>query len=371
MGSRSSCLSVAVPSDPDALLAIKQVCAADGTSFEQFSCDAADCSSGCTMQNIFKIDRLGLDGRGGVCLTADGADTSYLFTPETAIPNYQLAAAFAPCLTAAPASTGGDSAGDGPTSPPTSPPTPPTRAPTPVPTFRVRTPKLVVRTKLAGFTVATFTRGVRWAYRRAFARRYNIADILRVIITNIRRSGSTRRLGGADEPGRALAAAAVDFDVQVASNTTAEATALSAEVKGGESTEEAALVADFKTELTAVASEGSYPEDVPANYVVPAAVTVATEVGQVALETGAPTPAPTSADASPFPLPAIVGAVVAVAAIAAVALRRSKMGKRPAVSGQSVTSPATGNIEMADVYPNAAKNSGRSTSTSDEQTDVI
>jgi len=157
-------------------------------------------------------------------------------------------------------------------------------------------------------------------------------------------------------------------------------------VKGGESTEEAALVADFKTELTAVASEGSYPEDVPANYVVPAAVTVVTEVGQVALETGAPTlsptpptpsptpsptPAPTSADASPVPLPAIVGAVVAVAAIAAVVLRRSKMSKRTAVSGQSATSPATDSIEMPDVYPSAIKNSGRSASTSDEQSDVI
>jgi len=170
---------------------------------------------------------------------------------------------------------------------------------------------------------------------------------------------------------QALAAALVQFDIQVEANTTAEATALNAKVKGGESTEEAALVADFKTELKAVASEGSYPEDVPANYQVPPAVTVVTEVGQVALETGAPTPAPTSADASPFPLPAIVGAVVAVAAITAVALRRSKMSKRTAVSGQSVKTPATGNIEMADVYPNAIKNSGRSASTSDEQPDVI
>ena len=79
------------------------------------------------------------------------------------------------------------------------------------------------------------------------------------------------------------------------------------------------------------------------------------------------TPAPTGADASPVPLCAIVGAVVAVAAIAAVVLRRSKMSKCTAVSGQS----ATDSTEMADVYPNAIKNSGRSASTSDEQSDVI
>ena len=250
----------------------------------------------------------------------------------------------------------------------------PTRAPTPTQKFRLRRPKLVLLTKLSGFTVATFTRGVRWAYRSAFARRYGIADVLRVIITNIRGGGSTRHLSSSSSSSsssRALAAALVQFDIQVEANTTAEATALNAKVKGGESTEEAALVADFKTELKTVASEGSYPEDVPANYQVPPAVTVVTEVGQVALETGAPTPAPTSADASPVPLPAIVGAVVAVAAIAAVALRRSKMRKRTAMSGQSVTSPATDSIEMADVYPSAIKNSGRSASTSDEQTDVI
>ena len=249
----------------------------------------------------------------------------------------------------------------------------PTRAPTPTQKFRLRRPKLVLLTKLSGFTVATFTRGVRWAYRRAFARRYGIADVLRVIITNIRGGGSTRHLSSSSSSSssRALAAALVQFDIQVEANTTAEATALNAEVKGGESTEEEALVADFKTELRTVAREGSYPEDVPADYAVPAAVTVVTEVGQVALETGAPTPAPTGADASPVPLPAIVGAVVAVAAIAAVVLRRSKMSKRTAVSGQSATSPATDSIELPDVYPSAIKNSGRSASTSDEQSDVI
>ena len=229
----------------------------------------------------------------------------------------------------------------------------PTRAPTPTPTFLVNTPKLVVHTQLAGFTVATFTRGVRWAYRRAFARRYGIADMLRVIITNIRVSGgSARRLGSADELSRALAAAAVEFDIQVASNTTAEATALSAEVKGGNATEEAALVADFKTELATVASEGTFPLDVPANYEVPAVVAVVTEAGQVALETGAPTPAPTPAEGSAsLPIPIIAGAAAAVAVVAAVAVRRAKLNQAATTTRPM---PADGDgLQMADIYPGA------------------
>jgi hypothetical protein len=257
-----------------------------------------------------------------------------------------------------------------PTAAPAAAPTPPTRAPTPTPTFRPRTPKLVVRTKLTGFTVATFTRGIRFAYRRAFAHRYNIADVLRVIITNIRGGGGSarRRLGGsADElGGRALAtaaAAAVEFDIQVASNTTADATALNAEVKGGDAAEEAALVAKFKTEIGAVAASGEYPQDVPANYVVPAAVAVATEVGELALETGAPTPAPAATDTgaptpaptsggggASLPIPAIAGAAAVVAVIAAVAVRRAKLSSTAAAARPSCSD---GDVQLTDIYPGA------------------
>ena len=442
--SRSSCLSVAVPVGDE--FTIKQVCAADGTSFEQWSCDSypPDCSSGCKKQFTFKIDRL---GREGVCLTADNATTSYLFvSPEIATDpsssyydssssfsssyydsssfysydsstssydsssyygssssSYaydraaKFRAAFCPCLA--------------------NPTPPPTRAPTPTPTFRVRTPKLVVRTKLAGFTVATFTRGIRFAYRRAFARRYNIADVLRVIITNIRASGATRRLGSGrqsaqdeaapaegeagdvlaqlialfkeqngEEPTEehlkqwiksnseaatapqqlageadalsrelAAAAAAVAFDVQVASDTTADATTLNAEVKGGDTTEQAALVAAFKTEIATVAREGAYPQDVPANYVVPVAVAVETEVGQVELETAAPTPAPTPAPAAgggatPLPIGAIAGGVVAIGAIAFVIVRRAKLSSAAAAARPSCSD---GDVQLTDIYPGA------------------
>jgi len=462
--SRSSCLSVAVPVGDE--FTIKQVCAADGTSFEQWSCDSypPDCSSGCKKQFTFKIDRL---GREGVCLTADNATTSYLFvSPEIATdPSssyYDSSSSFSSSFSSSyydsstssydsssyydSSSSFSSSYYDSSTSSYDSssyygsssssyaydraakfraafcpclanPTPPPTRAPTPTPTFRVRTPKLVVRTKLAGFTVATFTRGIRFAYRRAFARRYNIADVLRVIITNIRASGATRRLGSGrqsaqdeaapaegeagdvlaqlialfkeqngEEPTEehlkqwiksnseaatapqqlageadalsrelAAAAAAVAFDVQVASDTTADATTLNAEVKGGDTTEQAALVAAFKTEIATVAREGAYPQDVPANYVVPVAVAVETEVGQVELETAAPTPAPTPAPAAgggatPLPIGAIAGGVVAIGAIAFVIVRRAKLSSAAAAARPSCSD---GDVQLTDIYPGA------------------
>jgi hypothetical protein len=237
----------------------------------------------------------------------------------------------------------------------------PTFAPTPVPTFATASPKLVVRTTLAGFTLKTFTRGVRWAYRRAFAGRYGIASELelensvtvppastmrRVVITNIRAGGrGNNNLGG-----RALAAAAaaaVEFDIQIAMNTTADASALNAEVQGGNATEEAALVAEFKTEIAAVAASGEYPQDVPANYVVPASVAIVTGVGQVGLETGAPTPAPaTAAPGGSSPVGAIVGGVLAVAALAAFAVRRTQLRSAASAASSPAPSSPTPSIEM-------------------------
>jgi hypothetical protein len=245
-----------------------------------------------------------------------------------------------------------------------------TRAPTPAQKFRLRQPKLVLLTKLFGYNVASFNRGVRWAYRRAFASRYGIADLRRVIITNIR-GVSTRRLSSS----RALATAAVEFDVQVGANTTTAAMALKAEVKGGDASEQAALVAAFTTEVALVATEGDYPQDVPANYQVPAAVAIETVSGQVQLETDAPTPAPTAGLDEPVatasdgdsPLVPIIASVAAVAAvIAAVAVRRSKL--RQAASSM----PTDGNVQMADIVPGSSSVSlGKSNDDSDSVTGVL
>jgi hypothetical protein len=145
---------------------------------------------------------------------------------------------------------------------------------------------LVVHTAVTGFSSATFTAGIRRAYRRAYAHRYNITDVARVVLSNIR-DRALRKM-------RTLAAAAgsvVEFDVQISLNTTAEAEALSALVKGSDATEQTAVLGEFVTELAAVAASGEFA-DVASSFVPPAEMAVATQLGVVALATGAPTPAP-------------------------------------------------------------------------------
>ena len=143
------------------------------------------------------------------------------------------------------------------------------------------------------------------------------------------------------------------FDIQVASNSTADAAALNAELKGGDAAEEAALVAEFKTEIATVAASGEYPQDVPTDYVVPASVAVVTEVGQVAISTGAPTPAPAAAAGS-FPVGAVVGGVLAVAALAAFAVRRTQLR-----SGASAASSPAPSIELTPSAATAGKRSSQ------------
>jgi hypothetical protein len=100
---------------------------------------------------------------------------------------------------------------------------------------------------------------------------------------------------------------------------------------------------------------------VPADFVVPALLAVATEQAVAGLETGAPTPAPTmSADGgSPLPIGAIVGAAVAVAAIAAVVVRRSKLSQAAAAANSKAPSDHGGDgIQMTDIYPQAGGTEG-------------
>jgi hypothetical protein len=186
------------------------------------------------------------------------------------------------------------------------------------------------RTTLAGFTTATFSASVQTAYRRAVATKAGVA-VGAVVLKNI--VAARRRLAAALRAAvvrRWLAASSISFDVEIETASTSQAASVATSIQAWTP---AATKSAFTSALQA------------ASLVVPADLSVAATAATV-LDFATPTPAPTSANASPFPLAAIVGAVAAVAAIAAVALRRSKMSKRAAVSGKSVTSPATGNIEM-------------------------
>ena len=207
-----------------------------------------------------------------------------------------------------------------------------------MPTFRVKQPKVVVHTRLTGFTKRTFTRGIRHAYRKAYAFRYSIADVKRIIISNIHdkteKTGTRRR----------LASAGIEFDVQVSAGTSAGADALKAQIKGSEDVAVTVLLDQFKKEIALVAASSEY-DDVTTQTTVPT-MSLVTEAAITALETGAPTPAPTPNPPTPAPvapsggdgppIPAIAGACAAVGvAISAVLWRRKQTAEGTATSSTS------------------------------------
>lgn len=153
----------------------------------------------------------------------------------------------------------------------------------------------------------------------------------------------------------------VAFDVQVATNTTAQAEALNAEVKGGSSAEEAAVLAEFKAEIGVVKADPGY-EDVPPDFSIPAALVVELQQGEVALETVAPTPAPATSPAAGGGdtdaagdglglVGPVAGAAAGVALLAGAALwRRSRARKAATTKDVRVDSLP----ELHEVYPGAA-----------------
>lgn len=216
---------------------------------------------------------------------------------------------------------------------------------------------MVIRTSLRGFSVATFTRGFRRAYRAAFARRHGIVVLERVIITNVRdvarRSRRRLQVGGG-----------IEFDCQVSAETEEAAIALNAEIKGGNTTEDAAVLDEFKQQIEALKGNPEY-EDVPVTYAPPAALAIATSPGHTAIETVAPTPATTAAPASGGGagsgtiIGGAIGAVACVGALAGVALwRRHRLAaakeRVQSAGGTSAKAAASEpELHMHEVYPNA------------------
>lgn len=229
----------------------------------------------------------------------------------------------------------------------------PTRAPTPEATFKPGVSKVVVRTTLRGFTRKTFTRGIRYAYRKAFAKRHRIQDITLIIITNIRDTVPRRA-----RRARRLAAAGVEFDCQVMAQTSAAAESLSSEIKDGDAAEEAKLLDEFKVEIKAVAQDSEY-DDVPAGYLAPAALAVSEASGVVTLETRAPTPVPAvgSGSGGGPPIGAIVGAVAGIGALAGVAVWRRRLvqvgSAKELVHAGAASNPTSTEPKLHDIYPGA------------------
>ena len=190
---------------------------------------------------------------------------------------------------------------------------PPTPAPTPQPTLAVGHIKIVVPTRLTGFSASSFTQGVQFAYRKACAQRYSLA-VTRIHIGGIRDGARrSRRLSGG---------ASVQFDLQVSAASAAAAAAIKVQVKSGDTGEAAQVVAQFKSELAAAKASGDWA-DMGLAFTAPSNMAVVMEQAMDALETGAPTPAP--APASKFPIIPVVAGLVGVLAL--VALWRYKRGR--------------------------------------------
>jgi hypothetical protein len=150
---------------------------------------------------------------------------------------------------------------------------------------------------LAGFTKRTFSRGVRFAFRKAYALRHAITDVKRIIITNVRDRAAGRRLSHSRTRGLGTTGG-VDFDVQVSVDTMVDADAFKAQVGAGGTAKDNAVLAAFKAQIQVVAASGEF-DDVTPNFETPKALSVVTEEAVTALETGAPTPTP----GAPTPTP--------------------------------------------------------------------
>lgn len=234
--------------------------------------------------------------------------------------------------------------------PPTpAPPTPvghtsaPTPAPTPQPTFEVGGIKVVVATKLAGFTPATFTLGPQMSFRKTIASQVGGIAVDKVILSNIRAAG--RRLSAWHVRGLATATtAAVDFDtsISVADQAAAETmkTAVSAITP-------AAIKAKFVAELKAAKESGTFPAMAGVNVNSLAANIIVTAAPPTeAVVTGAPTPAPTQmateAAKSKNKGSAIAGGIVGALIVGGLVYHCVLKKKEPSVSK---------NIRQAEMLP--------------------
>jgi hypothetical protein len=193
--------------------------------------------------------------------------------------------------------------------------------------------RVVVRTVLKGFSAVSFTVGLQFAFRQAWARFCNVA-VTRVSIINVRDVSLRRRLSGG-----------VSFDVQVSTATAQQATDVARQIKSQAT--DAAVMASFITEIDALRTAGTY-EDVPPSFSVPAEATLS--VSEPVVEDEEPVEGRDSASPLPIVAGALGGALaVAVAVIAAVRRRKTlQRSKKAAVEDKA----ATPNSEptLADVY---------------------
>lgn len=211
---------------------------------------------------------------------------------------------------------------------------------------------MVFRTALVGFTVATFTRGIRRAFRVAFARRHKV-DVERVIITNVRAARRARTRSRR----RQLQGSGIAFDCEVSADTVEAAEELNTEIKGGGAAEDTAVLEEFRRQIEVVQSMEDYDDDT-LQTVAPASLAITTSAGGVELEAAAPTPAPSTGNGigTGGVVGAVFGAIACAGALAfAVQWRRHRLASAPktlqSTGGTGMVKDPE--LHMHEVFPNA------------------
>jgi 6-phosphogluconolactonase (cycloisomerase 2 family) len=211
-----------------------------------------------------------------------GKMIAFVGLARVAAPTVAPTAAPTPAPTAAPTMSPTSSPTNAPTASPTAAPTsaptaaptaapthaptptlptraPPTPAPTPAPTFKAGSLEVVTETTLGGFSKATFTTGVQYAYRETVAALAS-TTIAMVVVANIRDSaGSSRRAlaGSSSSSSSSGGGGSVVFDTSVSVDSAQAATAVTDRMS---SVTGARISRTFQLKLQAVQTGGKFDD---------------------------------------------------------------------------------------------------------------
>ena len=212
---------------------------------------------------------------------------------------------------------------------------PPTIAPTPEPTFKAGSLEVVTETTLGGFTKATFTAGVQYAYRETVAALAS-TTIAMVVVANIRDSAGSSR--------RALAGSNVLFDTSISVPSAALAVQVTDRIL---SASDLTISTSFKTELEAAKAGGSFG-DLAGKDFSALAITVTTTSPKTQ-NVISPTPAPTTpggsggGGGSAGPIAGAVGGL-----LVCVLAYRYYVSKRTATSEYAAGQASGEGVELSD-----------------------
>lgn len=211
----------------------------------------------------------------------------------------------------------------------------PTPAPTPAATFATGSQAVKIPTTLTGVTISTFSAGMRFAYRSAWASKVG-TTVNKVRLDNVRASARRRLATG------------VKFDVSINVPSSGAAATMKIAVAAVSAS---ALVSQFASEVAAVKAGGNFAD--VTLYTPTPSLSVASEAAAIASITASPTPAPAASSSANG---GIIGGVVAALVVTALALvafkKKNSDAKSPAPTVAAATPSASSQSqELSTVVP--------------------